>query len=169
MKKICSICKKEKLLREFYKHKECADGHINQCKTCVKEKDKVKRKDPVAAQQERDRGREKYHRLYSGKKKVRSSKSSQLYYNKYPEKYKADSASQHLKAKVPRNHLHHWSYNEEHWKDVIELSQKHHNKAHRFIVYDQERMMYRKLSGELLDTKEKHIEYITFMIETQDD
>ena len=34
---------------------------------------------------------------------------------------------------------------------------------HRFIMYDQERMMYRKLNGELLDTREKHLEYYNLL------
>ena len=35
-----------------------------------------------------------------------------------------------------------------------------HFKAHRFLVYDQERMMYRTIGGVLLDTKEAHHKYI---------
>lgn len=80
---------------------------------------------------------------------------------KFPEKYKAIASCR----KLPRTkgfELHHWSYNNEHWKDVIHLSIKSHNLAHRFIVYDQERMMYRVAkTGELLDTKERHIEFIS--------
>ena len=38
---------------------------------------------------------------------------------------------------------------------------KDHNTAHRFIIYDQERMMYRRIDTlELLDTKEKHYDFI---------
>lgn len=65
-----------------------------------------------------------------------------------------------MKPQTKGNHLHHWSYNIEHAKDVIELSIKDHATAHRFMVYDQERKMYRKLTGELLDTKEGHENYI---------
>ena len=49
--------------------------------------------------------------------------------------------------------------NQEDWLDVIELSVHDHHFLHRYIVYDQERMMYRDLDGVLLDSKEKHIEY----------
>ena len=43
-------------------------------------------------------------------------------------------------------------------------------KAHRFIVYDQERMMYRRYdTNELLDTKEKHESFILFCIENKED
>lgn len=67
-------------------------------------------------------------------------------------------------------HLHHWSYRTEHAKDVIELTTREHGKAHRFLVYDQERMMYRRSDNmELLDTRQRHEEYIHHMIETRED
>ena len=62
-------------------------------------------------------------------------------------------------TKVEEFHLHHWSYNQEDWLDVIQLSIKEHHFLHRYIIYDQERMMYRGLDGVLLDTKEKHLKY----------
>jgi len=65
---------------------------------------------------------------------------------------------------------HHWSYNSEHYKDVIWLSTKDHKKAHRFIIYDQERMMYRRIDNlQLLDTKEYHEGYIKSIILTEED
>jgi len=61
---------------------------------------------------------------------------------------------------------HHWSYNIEHAKDVIFLGSANHSYLHRFLIYDQERFMFRcvvsagdYIKGELLDTKERHIEY----------
>ena len=82
-----------------------------------------------------------------------------LYKNKYPEKYIARNKSKRLPCEKG-NQLHHWSYNEEHYKDVIELSVSDHALLHRNMVYDQERMMYRNTDGILLDTKESHIELI---------
>ena len=81
------------------------------------------------------------------------------YKNKYPEKYIARNKSQRLPCKKG-NQLHHWSYNEEHYKDVIELSVSDHAVLHRNIIYDQERMMYRNTDGILLDTKDSHIELL---------
>lgn len=65
---------------------------------------------------------------------------------------------------------HHWNYNRDHYKDVIWLTKKHHMKAHRFIIYDQEQMKYRRFdTGELLDTKERHENFIRHCIESKKD
>ncbi len=88
----------------------------------------------------------------------------------YPEK---TIAKYHIRyADKPFNdaEAHHWSYNEEHYKDVIWLNQKQHMKSHRFIVYDQERKMYRRCdNNELLDTKEVHEKFIRWCIENKED
>ena len=118
---------------------------------------------------ERKRARSKYHRLYKGTPKNSFPDARKKYVEKYPEKVKAHSLSSHMRSKIEGNHLHHWSYQEHHAKDVIDISAKGHAKAHRFLVYDQERMMYRNLDGVLLDTKERHEAYIRHMIETQED
>lgn len=65
---------------------------------------------------------------------------------------------------------HHWSYNVEHYKDIIWLTKKQHKKGHRFLIYDQERMMYRRYdTNELLDTKESHEEFMRWCIENKED
>ena len=75
-----------------------------------------------------------------------------------------------MKKSIKDNHLHHWSYNEEHHKDVIEITPKQHAKAHRFIVYDQERMMYRRFDNNiLLDTREAHESFIQYCITELED
>ena len=43
-------------------------------------------------------------------------------------------------------------------------------KAHRFLIYDQERMMYRRYdTNVLLDTKEAHETFIKLCIDMQED
>ena len=167
--KVCFKCGIMKDISEYYKHKQMGDGHLGKCKTCTKydsfkrHNEKIKDKDWVES--EKKRAREKYHRLYNDgrHKPLQEDKKKSIgrYFSMYPEKYKAQSLSCKLKPKEKGNHLHHWSYNIEHAKDVLELPKELHYKLHRFMIYDQERFMYRRVDTmELLDTKEKHIEYI---------
>lgn len=84
------------------------------------------------------------------------------YRDKYPEKYQARIKSMYLpKKKGFVNH--HWSYNPEHYKDIIILSDKDHKKLHRNMTYDPSLMIYYDRSGNLLDTRRKHIEYAIFV------
>lgn len=77
---------------------------------------------------------------------------------RYPEKHVARRACQMLPRNAGFNN-HHWSYNEEHRTDVIVLTCALHALAHRFMIYDQERMMYRRLDGTLIDSREAAIAY----------
>lgn len=173
--KQCFKCLEVKDISEFYKHKSSKDGTVNKCKTCTKESVRkrelfLKEQDPVGwFKKERKRGREKYHRLYTGTGKANAERCNR-HVKKYPEKKKANDMSGKLKPPTLGLEKHHWSYNEEHYKDVLWLTKKHHMKAHRFIVYDQERFMYRRYDNNvLLDTKEKHEEFILKCINEEED
>lgn len=169
MEKSCFKCNIVKPLGEFYKHKKMGDGHLGKCKTCTKkdvdEREKhLRATSPEWVEKETIRAREKYFRL--GYKDIHkpSPEEKKLimarYKESFPEKYKAKCLSGKINPIIKGNQLHHWSYNPEHAKDTIELSVLEHKKLHRYLVYDQERFMYRRIDTmELLDTKESHIEY----------
>ena len=143
------------------------DGFLNKCKQCCKnfahKRHLVKLEDSDWVEKEKERHREKFHRL--GKNWKKSSKDSvyeatKKYRGKFPEKYLARNRADKLEC--PKGlHRHHWSYKDEHHKDFIPLAIKDHFLLHRHMKYDQERLMYRGLDGILLDTSESHKELLS--------
>jgi hypothetical protein len=170
--KICTLCLKSLPIGEFYESAGYKGGFTARCKNCTKRKSKERadmiKSTPSGIESERKRHRDKYYRLNYGHKYKTSRKSKRKsissYNERYPEKYKAKIKSSRIKRSSKDNELHHWSYNEEHHKDVIELNHSLHAFIHRYIKYDQERMMYRDLSGVLLDSKTSHEAYIYTLV-----
>jgi len=165
-KKKCFKCGEVKFIADFYIHPQMGDGHLNKCKDCTRLDSKAyfhkKSKDENWVDKQRARGREKYKRLGYNK---HSKAASEL----FPEKSIASARAKYIECK-DGNERHHWSYNEEHWRDVVELPIKDHRRAHVWMVYDQERMMFRSVGTmELLDTKEKHLDYITSILKEKYD
>lgn len=168
----CSVCGEIKPLSEFYRSIKLKHRFLSKCISCRNEQQRMeyhtKAKDLVWLYQERKRNREKYHRLnYKEKQKLQDKDHNKKYLEKYPEKYTAIKLSHPIKS-VNGQQKHHWSYNFEHCKDVIFLTIEEHKKAHRFMIYDQERMMFKTLSGELLDNKLSHMNYIDQIIRTNE-
>jgi hypothetical protein len=172
-KKKCKKCGKNKTLNEFYVDKNMIDERCNTCKDCCKERGSIryykKSEDDSWMEKERERGRAKYRRLYAGTGKAKPV-DNQRWRNKFPEKAKAINHSANLEKPFLEAERHHWSYHDDHLKDVIWLTKKEHMKAHRFLVYDQEQRLYRRCDNmELLDTKGKHEKYIRHCIKTKAD
>ena len=57
--KICTKCKQEKSLSEFYKHKRYKDGHCHTCKSCAYKQQKEYRQQPKIAE-----NRKQYYKEY---------------------------------------------------------------------------------------------------------
>ena len=159
--KICKECEVEKQLSDFYAGQA-------KCKECVKKqvrsREATLKLDPVWVEKEKQRHREKYHKLgYKDRHKPTPEKKKEIierYRKNHPEKELIRKASSWLKPKTKGNHLHHWNYNTEFAKDVIELSPEIHKKIHRFIKYDKKTFMFKTLDGVLLDSKKEHLKYI---------
>lgn len=171
MNKVCISCNNEKPIGDFYDHPKTKDGYSNKCIDCSKSYAKsnysVKIKNSNFLNKERVRGRIKGRNRINQKQYPESRKK---WIDKFPEKRNAHVKAQHLERPFENAHGHHWSYNEADLKSVIWLSSKEHFKAHRFIYYDQERMMYRRCDNNLLlNTKHSHQEYIDDCIKNKPD
>jgi len=170
MEKTCKKCGKTKDVFEFYGNHQMVGGCYNTCKECTREYAKKRRQrlqsDQNWVEKEKSRHREKYHRLGYRDRHKPSPKSKkrimEKYKMKFPEKIVAHRLSQSIVR--PGFHVHHWSYVVEHAKDVFYLTNEDHFTAHRFLIYDQERMQYRTTDGVLLDSRQAHEAYVSKMI-----
>lgn len=151
--KPCIRCGETKPLKSFYAHPQMGDGHLNKCKVCCREyarkRHYKKSRDPEWREAERLRSIEKFrrnrHRWNVGT----------------PTHEAARSAAIRAHPNTPTGmERHHWSYNREHWADVIFVTISVHRCLHRHMSYDADLKYFRTPRGHLLDTKRKHVRWM---------
>ena len=157
--KVCFRCSIEKPLTEYYKHKKMADGHLGKCKDCTR-KDSIKRHYEITStieglEKERQRHREKYHRL--------NYKEMQKVWDKdKPWNKKQVYKNLRRKFNIPRGfELHHWNYNDELLEDVVVMTTSEHKKLHRLMELDIDRKIFKtKKDSKYLHSKLDHCFFI---------
>lgn len=158
MKK-CIICNEKNKLEDFYKHPQMKDGRLNKCKKCCrlqsKRRDKILRKNINWVEKERERSREKYHRLNYKKKQIIWDKDK-------PWKKKSIYKNLSRKFKTPKGfELHHWSYSDNNLEDIVLMDVKSHRSLHSLIDLDlHKKIFFVRDSGKYLNTKNKHLDFI---------
>lgn len=157
--KRCFKCGAEKPLSEFYKHPKMLDGHVNKCKECNKkdvienrldkkdyylnyDRNRPNHEERVASQSERTKT------LYNSNPEFKEKRKLEVreFRNSNPDKYKAQTSinnalrdgkltklnsCEHCGTSEKKIQARHWSYEPEHWLDVIWLCTKCHGKEHK--------------------------------------
>jgi len=154
--KTCIRCGNDKELDDFYAHPKMRDGHLNKCKECCKEvadvREKALRKNSEEfCENERQRSKERYHRLGYGERQIEIDNLKPYKNGTYK------NLSRDLKLPSDKN-AHHWNYLL--LEDVIILNKKFHRFIHRYLILNEETLMFTTKNGEVLDSKEKHLEFI---------
>jgi len=164
--KVCFKCGRELPLSEFYKHPRMADGHLNKCKDCAKHdvmKDyDRKSKDESWIKKERNRGREKYHRL---------GYKDRDFNNKTRRDFHASGSVQrclrNLGIDKHGKEAHHWNYNKP--RSIILLSPKAHHRLHKYVKANREDKYLYTLDGVCLDTEDKTLKYYKEVLSKYED
>lgn len=154
MKK-CIRCGNFKELEDFYVHPQMRDGHLNKCKECCREvadiREKKLRENSEFCKKERLRSKERYYRLGYGMKQYEKDKLKPYKNAKYK------NLSRKLKLSSEEN-PHHWNYN--FIEDVIVLKKNFHRFIHRYLKINETTLIFETIEGQILDSKEKHLNYI---------
>lgn len=159
--KICFKCNIMKPLTDYYKHPATKDRLLGKCKSCTK-KDAKDRTEinisiPEGLEKERERHRDKYHRL--GYKDIQKE-SNKNHPWKNCSIYKGLRRSKKY-ANLDRSfELHHWNYNNEYLEDIFILNIRSHKNLHNHLTLDVDKRLFYLKNGTYLDTREKHEDYI---------
>jgi len=149
--KECRNCKALLPLSEFYKHAQMGDGHLNKCKTCVKNRVNNHRAKNIEKAREYDRQRADLpHRVEARKEYQKTDayqgkrlENNRAYKSKYPEKARARSAVNNAirdgrlikqtcaVCETPEAEAHHEDYSKP--LDVIWFCDYHHKQRHRHL------------------------------------
>jgi len=129
-----------------------ADGHLNKCKSCAK-KDAInhyntKMQNEVFVEKERLRSKEKKKRLGHNHKIDLPKPNDISIYKNIRRKFNVEKGYE----------IHHWNYFL--LEDVFILKIREHKKAHKFIKREKGEYLFKDEFGNLLDTKQKHYEYL---------
>ena len=162
--KECGKCGVEHPVDNFYNNKRLSDGLSTYCRDCTKaymnKKNAEYRLNMNGLNERAAKVVKKFkiEPLQVGYP-VNAANPDDVYHKLFPEKLLAADAVKDMVTPYGMK-LHHWSYRKEHRKDVMVMSCDIHRKLHKYISYDQERMMYRTTDGVLLATKEDHADYV---------
>jgi hypothetical protein len=135
------------------------DGHLGKCKDCTKydsgKREKQIRSTPEGVESERIRHREKYHRLGYKEKQIEWDKNKP---------WKSTTEYKGLKHRLSKKYilnrsqeLHHWNYN--YLSSIFVIDVSIHKKIHHELIFDADSLCF-SYNGLLLDTKEKHKQFI---------
>lgn len=157
--KKCIRCNIIKPIDDFYIHKQMKDGHINVCKECVK--NRVNKRYTLKIKNEKDfiinernRTKEKYHRLNYGNKYTKKNKNnSSIIANtrrKFINRYgKIDDFCE----------LHHFDYNKP--NEIIIITKGQHALLHNLLLFDEKsQKFFSKNDKIILDSYQDHINLI---------
>lgn len=181
MKK-CTKCKEKKSLTNFYKRHTGGGGLRACCKRCTDKKNieynktdsgKLSKVKSAAKYRESEHGRAKITDISAEYRKTEHGRAMRAKVDKefktrYPEKALAKGKFQYYRRKhniiSPGGYnWHHWSYDIKYFNDVLLFPQWFHREIHKHMAYNQEHKCYGAKAWGLLDTKEKHMMFLTLV------
>jgi hypothetical protein len=148
--KLCTSCKQNKMMSDFYTHKGMKSGLLNKCKECVKERVRKHRNDNDSVREyDSKRYRENTER------RIEMHRRAKQYRFDFPEKYKARTAvnnairDKRLKKEPcmicgnPKSTAHHEDYSKPF--EVKWLCYLHHARIHSKVHHGKQSSLIRTI------------------------